>query len=129
MPRLPDHFDVIENSSAEHPFRLMTPPARSFLNTTFNETPTSVAREGRPQAKFHPKDMATLGLKDGDRVRLGNRRGSLVLHAEEFDGLQPGVVVVEGIWPNAAYEEGMGINVLIGAEAPAPAGGGAFHDA
>ncbi|HUN50395.1 MAG TPA: molybdopterin oxidoreductase family protein [Candidatus Sulfotelmatobacter sp.] len=128
MPRLPDHFAVIEAADAEHPFRMMTPPARSFLNTTFNETPSSVAREGRPQAKIHPADLARLGLKDGERVRLGNRRGSVVLHAEAFDGLQPGVLVVEGIWPNAAYEEGFGINVLVGADAPAPNGGGAFHD-
>jgi anaerobic selenocysteine-containing dehydrogenase len=128
MPRLPDHFDVIDNADAEHPFRLMTPPARSFLNTTFNETPTSIAREGRPHAKLHPKDLAALGLAAGARVRLGNRRGSVVVPAESFDGMQPGIVIVEGIWPNAAYEEGMGINCLTSADAPAPNGGGVFHD-
>ena len=31
-----------------HPFRLATSPARGFLNSTFNETPTSRNREGRP---------------------------------------------------------------------------------
>jgi len=38
------------------------------------------------------------------------------------------VVVVEGIWPNAAFEEGVGINVLTGADPIGPVGGAAFHD-
>ena len=49
MPRFPDHWEVIEEADAEHPFRLATSPARGFLNSTFNETPTSRAREGRPR--------------------------------------------------------------------------------
>ena len=48
MPRLPDHWTSIEQSDAEHPFRLATSPARGFLNSTFNETPTSLAQEHRP---------------------------------------------------------------------------------
>ena len=49
MPALPDHWEVIEEADAEHPFRLATSPARNFLNSTFNETPTrSRARSGRP---------------------------------------------------------------------------------
>jgi anaerobic selenocysteine-containing dehydrogenase len=128
MPRFPDHMAVIEAPSAEHPFRLVTAPTRSFLNTTFNETPSGVARERRPQAKIHPGDLAALGLKAGDLVRLGNRRGSVVVHAEAFGGLQRGVVVVEGLWPNAAFVEGIGVNCLVGADAAPPNGGAAFHD-
>ena len=61
-------------------------------------------------------------------MRLGNRRGSLVVHAQPFDGLQRAVVVVEGVWPNRAFVEGVGINLLVGAEPGPPFGGGAFHD-
>ena len=39
-----------------------------------------------------------------------------------------GVVIAEGIWPNTAHERGEGINVLTGADAPAPYGGAAVHD-
>jgi anaerobic selenocysteine-containing dehydrogenase len=77
---------------------------------------------------IHPEDCAILGLAEGDRVRLGNRRGSVVLHAKVFDGLQPGVVVVESIWPNAAFEEGVGINALVSADPGPPLGGAVFHD-
>ena len=69
-----------------------------------------------------------LGVQDGDRVRLGNERGDLVIHAELFGGMQRGVVIVESIWPNHAFEEGMGIHLLTGADAVAPVGSCAFHD-
>jgi anaerobic selenocysteine-containing dehydrogenase len=128
MPPLPDHIPVIDEADGEHPFRMVAPPARSFLNTTFNNTPSSVAREGRPTVRIHPADLAALGFGDGDRVRLGNRRGTVVLHARAFDGLQRGVVVVEGIWPNHAFEEGIGINALTSADPGLPNGGAVFHD-
>lgn len=128
MPRFPDHWDVIEAADAEHPFRLVTAPARNYLNTSFTETPTSQKKERRPSVKIHPADAARLAIADGQKVRLGNRRGSLLLHAELFDGLQPGVLVSESIWPNAAFEEGIGINVLTGADPGSPEGGAAFHD-
>ena len=128
MPRLPDHFAVIEESDAEHPFRLVTAPARGFLNSTFTETPTSMAREGRPELLIHPEDAGQLALGDGDPVVIGNRRAAVSLHARLFDGLRRGVVVVESVWPNAAFEGGIGINALTGADAPPPNGGAAFHD-
>ena len=48
MPSLPDHWTIIEEADEAHPFRLATSPSRSFLNTSFNETPSSLAREGAP---------------------------------------------------------------------------------
>lgn len=128
MPRLPDHLETTEAATPETPFRLMTSPARRFLNTTFTETPGSRTREGRPTVLIHPADADRLALGDGGRVVLGNRRGTVTVHARRFDGLQPGTLVVEGIWPNGAFEEGVGINALVGADPIPPYGGGAFHD-
>ena len=128
VPLMPGHFDAIENADADHPFRLVAAPARNFLNSSFTETPTSRAREDRPTALIHPDDCASLGLVGGAPVRLGNGRGSVVVHAEPFDGLQRGVVVVESLWPNEAFVDGVGINLLIGADAVKPRGGAAFHD-
>ncbi len=128
MPSLPDHWAVIDESGDDKPFRLVTAPARNYLNTSFTETPTSIKREKRPTVMIHPDDAGRLNLEDGMRTRIGNDRGSLVVHAELFDGLQPGVVIVESVWPNGAFEEGIGINVLTGADAAYPAGGAAFHD-
>ena len=128
LPSLPDHWDVLENADAAHPFRLATSPARSFLNSTFNETPSSRAREGRPEVMIHPEDAQRLGIAEGDAVSLGNGRGEVRLHARYFDGLQRGVLISEGIWPNAAFADGKGINTLTSADSPAPFGGAPFHD-
>ena len=62
MTTLPDHFDNIEKATEEHPFRMTTSPARQFLNTSFTEMPTSVAREVRPSLLLHPDDAARLGV-------------------------------------------------------------------
>ncbi|MDE2384313.1 MAG: molybdopterin oxidoreductase family protein [Alphaproteobacteria bacterium] len=128
LPAWPGHYEAHEQADAAYPFRLATSPARTFLNSTFNETPGSRAREVRPSLLMHPDDLAALGASDGARLRVGSRRGEVVLHAKAFDGLRRGVVIAEGLWPNEAHEGGRGINTLTGADQPAPAGGGAYHD-
>ncbi len=128
MPAYAGHHAAIDAADQDHPYRLVAAPARTYLNTSFTETPGSRAREGRPEAMIHPETLTALGLAEGDRVRLGNRLGSVLLHARAFDGLQPGVVVVESIWPNAAFEEGLGINTLVSADPGPPRGGAVFHD-
>jgi anaerobic selenocysteine-containing dehydrogenase len=128
MPALPDHWDVIEEADTEHPFRLATSPARGFLNSSFTETPTSLANERRPEIMIHPDDAAALAVATGDEVVLGNRRGEVRLHAKLFEGVGRGVVIAESLWPNSAYVDGCGINTLTGADSIAPFGGAAFHD-
>ncbi len=128
MPSLPDHWAVIEDVDSAHPFRLATSPSRSFLNTTFNETPSSQAREGKPTVMIHPLDAASLRIADGDVVTLGNMRGETTLVAKFFDGVRRGVLIAESVHPNSDHIGGRGINMLTGAEAVAPIGGAAFHD-
>jgi len=128
MPQLPDHWQVIEEADTEHPFRLATSPARGFLNSSFTETPTSLAAQGRPEVMIHPQDAAACGVSGGDQVVLGNRRGEVRLQAKLFEGVRRGVLVAESLWPNSAYADGRGINSLTGADSIAPFGGAAFHD-
>jgi anaerobic selenocysteine-containing dehydrogenase len=128
MPPLPDHWTSIERPDEEHPFRLATSPARGFLNSTFNETPTSLAQEQRPTVMIHPDDARTHEITDGDYVVLGNKRGEVRLHAKLFPGVRHGVLIAESIWPNSAFADGCGINTLTGADPIAPYGGAAFHD-
>ncbi len=128
MPAWPDHWAVTEAATDDTPFRMTTSPARTFLNSTFNETPGSVKREGRPTVLAHPDDLTQLGLAEGDAVTLGNARGQVNVFAKAHAGQQRGVLIAEGIWPNTAYADGCGINSLTGADQPAPAGGGTFHD-
>jgi anaerobic selenocysteine-containing dehydrogenase len=128
IPPLPDHWTIIEEADDEHPFRLATSPSRSFLNSSFNETPSSKAREGAPTVMIHSADAAQLSIADGDAVTLGNTRGETTLTARLFDGLRRGVLIAESVHPNKAHIGGRGINMLTGAHVVAPYGGAAFHD-
>ncbi len=128
LPALPDFAPINDIVDETYPFRLVTAPARQYLNTSFTETPTSQQREVRPTVLVHPADCARLGVAEGQRVRVGSRQASIVVHARPFDGLQPGVLVIESIWPNSAFEEGIGVNALVSDEPGPPKGGGTFHD-
>jgi anaerobic selenocysteine-containing dehydrogenase len=128
MPVLPDHMDVIDNATAEKPFRLVAAPARTFLNSSFTETPSSVKREQKPTALIHPEDCVALNIKADDRVEIGNERGAVTVRVKPQDGQQRGVVIVEGIWPNKYFDNGIGINSITSADPGWPKGGAAFHD-
>lgn len=125
---LPDHYDLIEKSSKKFPFKLVTAPAHNFLNSSFTETDASKSIEKKPKIKIHSKDMEQLNIKNNEIIEIGNNRAKLKIHTEAFDGILPGVVIVEGVWPNECFIEGLGINSLIGADSPEPFGGAVFHD-
>ena len=128
MPVFPDHWAVTEDGDAAYPLRLATSPARNFLNSSFTETPTALAKEERPTVLVHPEDAARHGVSQGMEVELRSPRGAVRLQARLFEGVRQGVLIAESIWPNSAYPDGRGINTLTGADAPAPLGGAAFHD-
>ena len=128
MPKYPDFQDTTENISEKHPFRLVTAPAHNYLNSSFTETFSSKKKEAKPRAKIHPLDLEKLNLSDNDEIILGNDRGKVILNVESFEGLQQGVVIVEGIWPSEAFIGKEGINTLVGSDPVPPNGGAAFHD-
>lgn len=128
MPRFPDHWPVIDEPSEACPFRLVAAPARQFLNTSFSETESSRRMEKRPLARIHPQDLHQQGIGDGERVTLGNNQGQVGLQAMAFDGVPPGTIVVESLWPNRYFDGGLGINTLISSEPAQPDGGAVFHD-
>ena len=128
MPNLPDHMSVTDETAPDKPFRLVTAPARSFLNTSFSEMKSGLRREGRPTVKVHPDDARAFGIDDGDKVRLGNSRGEVVLCAVLATGQSRGVLVSESVWPSEYFEGGIGINALTSDDPGPPYGGAVFHD-
>lgn len=129
MPSWPGHWDVTTQTSEQMPYRLTTPPARRFLNTSFTQSPSSVKSEGRPSVRIHPDDAKPAQVTNHQLVEIGNDLGAVKLHADITDLTQPGVLEVRGIWPGYAFEEKVSINSLISAEPVQPSGGVAFHDA
>ena len=128
MPVLPDHMDVIDNFFSSKRRHTIFAPVRGFLKCAFTQTPGSLSREKRPTVRIHPEDCAALGVKEGDRVRLGNERGEVIVHVMPQAGQQRSVAVVEGIWPNRYFENGIGINAVTSSQPGWPNGGAVFHD-
>jgi anaerobic selenocysteine-containing dehydrogenase len=128
LPELPDYYPVANPADDEHPYRLVTAPARQFLNTSFTETKTSLKNEKRPVILMHPKDLNKLHLKNGDPVEVGNAQASIFLICQAFDGVQQSVVIIESLWPNSAFKNGLGVNALVTALPGKPNGGALFHD-
>ena len=112
--------------------RAAVPPGRRTLALVPQYELQQHAVEHRPRGPADrpgpSRGACRAGARDGDRVRVGNRQGSLVVHARGLAGMQKRVVIVEGLWPNHAFEEGIGINLLTSADPGLPRGGAVFHD-
>ena len=128
MPAIADWSGLYERADERHPYKLVCPPARHFLNSTFSETPTSIAKERAPCVRIHPDAATRESVTEGCRVRIGNDRGSVLLTATLDEGQQMTTLIVEGIWPADAFEEKRAINTLIGDDPVPPNGGAGFHD-
>ncbi len=124
----PDHVAITDEVAGDRQWRLITAPARHFLNTSFNESPISQKLEKRADLLIHVDDLKDLGLEDGAEVMIGNRHGSLVIPAKATKGILPGTLVCESLWPNKAFKQGVGINLLTSAHEAFPNGGAVFHD-
>lgn len=129
MPVIADHWDVIDSTSQQYPFRLITPTAKGFLNTSFNNIEQWRKKAGgEPSLMMNPKDALDLKLEDGDILRVSSKTGSLKIVLRRCEEVPVGTVVAEGIWNGSDHIEGLGINVLISDEPCAPSGGAVFHD-
>ncbi len=128
MPHYPDHWAVIDDSSESYPYRLVAAPARQFLNTTFTETPTSRKLGDKPVLLMHRDDMQSCDLIDDQRITISSSCGTIIAHVKRVEGIKAGTVVMESIWPNSAFENGLGVNTLVSAEPGYPNGGAVFHD-
>jgi len=129
LPSLPDHSETIDASDEEHPFRLVTAPAHNYLNSSFTETATSIKREDAPFVMLTPADAQAMGVTTGARLRVGNGLGEITVPARIAEnGQRPGVVVIESVWPNGAFENNLGVNTLTSADPAGPVGGAVFHD-
>ena len=128
MPTFPDHWEVRDRLSNEKPYRLITPPARWFLNSTFNEMSLSQDRLLSPKAWMHPSDLKQDELENVEQIKVGNERGEIEIDLEANEEVQRGLVVVEGLWVNRAFPAAKGVNTLTSADAAFPNGGAVFHD-
>ena len=88
---------VPQTVDASYPFALLTPKtAPRFLNTSYSHH--HAGREPAPCVELDPADGASLGVREGDEVRVGNDRGELRLRVRFTGRVRPGVVAVAWGW-------------------------------
>ncbi len=96
--------------AARFPLELVTPKSDSGLNSTFGYR-DEVDRE-TAFVLMHEVDAAQRGIRDGDRVRLFNERGSLTLTARVGADVRQGTVCARSVRWNKRSAEGCNTNVL-----------------
>ena len=95
----------------EFPLELLARKADNFLNTTFSNISVVQAMEEVGLLEMHAQDADKRGIKNGDEVRVFNRRGELSLQARVNGSVQPGVVGATLNWAKFSGD-GRNINVL-----------------
>jgi len=60
-----------------------------------------VAQQPEPTVEMHPRLAARLGIRDGDRVRVVSRRGTIELAAHVVATIRPDTVFIPYHWPGA----------------------------
>ena len=92
---------------------LISPSSNKRTNATFGGDPASAHME---ILEIHPDDAATRSIEEGQRVRIWNTMGEVILRAKLSDAMQPGVVYSpKGTWLDTS-ETGMTVNGLLNAD-------------
>jgi anaerobic selenocysteine-containing dehydrogenase len=119
---LPTHVELPEENS--YPLYFTTPPNHHFLNSTGANVFALMAAERRPVLQIHPVDAQRRGIEHGQLIKIFNDRGSIVLQAEVTPGVQPGLVISQGLWWDDDALGYQSVNVLT-SQRIADMGGGA----
>jgi molybdopterin guanine dinucleotide-containing S/N-oxide reductase-like protein len=93
------------------PLELLARKADNFLNSSFSNLPVIQEMEEAGLLEMSHSDAELRGIADGDRVRVFNRRGDILLRARVDGVVQPGVVCAQLSWAKLA-PQGRNINVL-----------------
>jgi anaerobic selenocysteine-containing dehydrogenase len=117
-----------EALAARYPLAFLSPPARHFLNSTFANLARFREFEREPHLDMHPEDAAARGIRDGDRVRVFNGRGSYALKARINGKPRRGVVVAPSVWWKKHAPDGHNANNLTSQRTSDLGGGATFYD-
>jgi anaerobic selenocysteine-containing dehydrogenase len=112
--RLENETTLNPHSPIPNPQSLIciSPPAHSFLNSSFANLDRFQRREQTPILQIHPEDAATRRINEGDPVRVWNDLGEVELTAAITEGIIPGTVLAPGIWWAKHSPDGRNINQI-----------------
>ena len=98
QPEVPD---------TEYPFTLVTGRENDLWQSgyTFARIPQLVARSPRNTLSIHPDDARRLSIREGERVRVASRRGSIDLVANLTEEVPQGVLFTLWGYPGSLVNE------------------------
>ncbi|HEX9244208.1 MAG TPA: molybdopterin-dependent oxidoreductase [Anaeromyxobacter sp.] len=97
------------------PLLLMTPHARWSIHSTYKLSPLLLRlQRGEPAVMLNPATAKRRGIADGDRVRMWNDLGEVVLQAKLAAGVPPDAALLEHGWEPFMYRGKKGHNALAG---------------
>src|SRR6476619_891977 len=97
MPPIPTWVPPFREGTT-YPLKLLTPKSRARTHSIHDNQPV-LMRVDRDDVWLHPADAAARGIADGDRVRVFNARGTVVLPARVTERIAQGAVSIkEGAW-------------------------------
>jgi len=114
--------------AARYPLQLLSPPANSFLNTTFSHLPSFLRSEREPFIQLNAEDALHRDIYDGDAVRVWNDRGECRLKALISDRVKPGVAVALSIWWNKLSPGRTNVNQTVSQALTDIGAGATFYD-
>ena len=104
VDRVPEYLPPFESEERDpelvrrYPLALISPPAHSFLNSSFVNVASLRRAAGKPTLEIHADDAAPRGITDGMKVSIFNDRGTFSAEAVVTDRVRPGVVAAPSVW-------------------------------
>lgn len=110
------------------PLICISPPAHSFLNSTFVNVDRFRQREDEPLLHLHPQDAALRSIANGDSVVVENEHGCVHLRARISDGIIAGTVLAPGVWWAKFNPDKRNINQVTSQDEADMGAGALFYD-
>jgi anaerobic selenocysteine-containing dehydrogenase len=114
--------------AAKYPLQMISPPASSFLNSSFVNVDVLRKAAGEVTLEMHPDDAAARGIADGQAVTVFNGRGRFRAKAVVGETVKRGVVVSLGVWWNKYTADGVNCNTTTSTALTDLGGGATFFD-
>jgi len=111
-----------------YPLALLSPPAHSFLNSTFVNVASLRRAAGKPTLEIHEDDARVRGVHNGQTVAIFNDRGTFTAEAVVTDKVRPGVVSAPSIWWGKLTADNTNANQTTSQALTDLGGGATFYD-
>jgi anaerobic selenocysteine-containing dehydrogenase len=131
VSRVPEYvppYESEERGTANYPLALISPPAHSFLNSTFVNVASLRRAAGKPTLEIHADDARTRGIREGQRVTIYNDRGAFAAEAVITDRVRPGVVSAPSVWWGKLTSDGTNANQTTSQAVTDIGAGATFYD-